>query len=236
MAAYVAIAADEPQRPVTLTYQVEWRLVHAGDVRLHWQPGGAPKSGDANLHLETAGLVAKLYTVNNDYRSKYDPGYCALSTAMDIREGSRQRQTQVIYDRQKARAFFLERDLAKNAQIANAEVATPACVHDVIGGLMALRYVKLEPGQSVNLPISDGKKFAQVRIEAQEREMVKTPLGTYPAIRYEVSLMNGVIYNRSGRVFVWLTDDERRLPVQFRVRLQILIGTINLQLVKEEKQ
>ena len=43
-----------------------------------------------------------------------------------------------------------------------------------------------------------------------------------------------MLYRRSGRLFVWLTDDERRLPVQIRVQLRFYIGTVTLQLEKEE--
>jgi hypothetical protein len=37
-------------------------------------------------------------------------------------------------------------------------------------------------------------------------------------------------------MYVWVSDDARRLPVQLRVRMQFLIGTITLQLEKEEIQ
>jgi hypothetical protein len=47
-------------------------------------------------------------------------------------------------------------------------------------------------------------------------------------------LMNGVIYQRKGRVFVWVSDDTRRIPVQIRLRLAFPIGTVTLQLQKEE--
>jgi hypothetical protein len=36
-------------------------------------------------------------------------------------------------------------------------------------------------------------------------------------------------------MYLWLTDDARKLPVQLRLRMQFLIGTITLQLEKEEK-
>jgi len=64
---------------------------------------------------------------------------------------------------------------------------------------------------------------------------VKTPAGTYKTVRYEAYLFNDVIYRRSGRLYIWLTDDRRRLPVQVQVRLHLAIGTITLQLEKEEK-
>ncbi len=42
--------------------------------------------------------------------------------------------------------------------------------------------------------MSDGRRAAQVKVDAQEREEVTTPAGTFKTIRYEVNLMNGVIY------------------------------------------
>ena len=100
------------------------------------------------------------------------------------------------------------------------------------GGLYYLRTLHLEPGQSTQAPVSDGKKSVMARIEAQQREDVKTPAGTFKTLRYEVFLFNDVLYRRSARVNVWLTDDARRLPVQIRVRMQFTIGTITMLLEK----
>ena len=73
----------------------------------------------------------------------------------------------------------------------------------------------------------------QYRVDFQRRETVKTPAGVFKALRYEAYLFDDVIYRRSGRVFIWLTDDSRRVPAQIQVRLQLAIGTITLQLEKE---
>jgi len=72
------------------------------------------------------------------------------------------------------------------------------------------------------------------KVEAAQREDVKTPDGTFKTIRYELYLFNHVLWDRSGHLTIWLTDDRRKLPVQIRVRLQFTIGTILLQLTKHE--
>jgi len=100
--------------------------------------------------------------------------------------------------------------------------------------LQRLRAQPPELGQSVLIPISDGKKAASVKIEAQEREEVSTPLGKFKTVRYEAFLFNDVLIGRKARMYVWLTEDARRLPVQIRVRMQFLIGTIELKLEKQE--
>ena len=126
--------------------------------------------------------------------------------------------------------------LQNNKVLRTAQVDIPHCVHDVLGGLLTLRGSPLEPGQSTLAPMSDGRRSAQVKVEAQEREEVTTPAGTFKTIRYETNLMNGVIYQRKGRAFVWISDDARRIPVQIRLRLAFPIGTITLQLQKENSK
>ena len=63
---------------------------------------------------------------------------------------------------------------------------------------------------------------------------METPLGKFKTIRYEAHLFNDVLINKKARLFLWVTDDDRRLPVQIRVRMQFLIGTIELKLEKQE--
>ena len=105
----------------------------------------------------------------------------------------------------------------------------------MLGALYVLRTLNLQPGQTTQVAISDGKKSVMARVEAQQREEVRTPAGVFKAIRYEAFLFNDVLYRRYGSLHVWLSDDARKLPVQIRVRLQLAIGTITLQLEKEEK-
>ena len=211
-----------------LTYTVEWRLIHAGDVVVESGPTSEV------VKLESAGMVSALYKIEDTYRVQFDSSFCAASSLMNSKEGSRPRETAISFDRNRNRAFLTEKDLIKNTIVSRTDVQIPNCAHDVITALKQLRRTKVDVGQSVQIPVSDGRKSAAVKIEAQERERVTTPAGTFNAVRYEVNLLNGVVYSRTGRVFIWLTDDDRRLPVQFRLRLSFPLGTVTLELEKEE--
>jgi hypothetical protein len=103
----------------------------------------------------------------------------------------------------------------------------------VVSGLYQLRTMALEPGKTVYIPVSDGKKSVNMKIECQRREEIKTLLGPKKTLLCEIFAFNDVLYRRPGHVHVWLTDDERRVPVQIEIRLQFTIGTVTLRLAKD---
>jgi hypothetical protein len=216
-----------------LNYNIEWRLISAGKARVGWQQD---RSGNAqiDLHVESIGLVSKLFRVDDLFRARYNPGLCAESSELTSHEGNRERETRIAYDAAAHKASYLERDRIKNTTLQQHEIEISSCVHDVAGGLYFLRTLNLEPGQSTTVPVTDGKKFAMAKVEAQQREDVKTPEGNFHTVRYEIYLFNNVIYRRPAHLNIWLTDDRRRLPVQIRVRMPITIGTITLELEKHE--
>lgn len=222
----------------TLHYNVEWRLINAGTAKIVFQknPPGSNAGASANLSLESTGMVAKLYKVNDHYRSNYEGDFCAVDSKLDASEGKRRRETTVRFDRVAGKANYLERDLVKNNIVKQTEVAIPDCVKDIVGGFYQLRRLNLQPGQSATVRLSDGKKSADVRVEAQDWETIKTPGNTkHRAMRYEAFIFHGALYDRSAKAYVWISEDEKRLPLQIKIRLNVAIGTVTLQLEKEER-
>ena len=216
----------------SFTYGVEWRLIRAGLAKISLTPLTGGWQGD--VHIESAGLVSKLYRIDDNYAVTIDEQLCARSTFMKAIEGKRERETKVTFDRANSKASYLERDLLQNKTVLAKETDTAGCVVEWVSGLYKVRAMKLEPGQSGTIPMSDGKRFAHVKVEAQEREEVITPLGKFKTVRYEIYAFDGALIARKARAFIWLTDDAKKTPVQIRVRMQFLIGTINLLLEKEE--
>ncbi|MGA2773875.1 MAG: DUF3108 domain-containing protein [Bryobacteraceae bacterium] len=219
----------------TLSYTVEWRLITAGKVKLEWTSEQRPPAGaQVHLRVESVGLVSRFFKVEDDYSASLNSALCGQSVQMTSLEGSRQRETRVTFDSTSRKASYLERDRVKNAVIATHDIDIPPCVHDVGGGFYFLRTLNLDPGQSIEVPVSDGKKSVTAKVEAQQREDVKTPAGTFKTIRHEIYLFNNVLYRRPAHLYIWLTDDRRKLPVRVQVRMQFAIGTITLLLEKAE--
>jgi len=227
----LASAALGAQTSEKFSFDVEWRLITAGRTDLTWEQGAGGFTGQ--LALRSTGLVSRLFKVNDIYDARGSHELCATETRLQAEEGDRKRDTLVRWNGTKS--HYLERDLLKNKVVLEQNLDVPPCVHDVLAALAKLRSLRtLGPGQSATLPISDGKKFVMARIDGQERERVSTKLGQFQTIRYEAFLFNEVLFKRSARLLIWISDDERRIPVQVQVRMRIHIGNVTFQLDKVE--
>ena len=57
--------------------------------------------------------------------------------------------------------------------------------------------------------------MVNARVEGQEREAITIGKTTYHTIRYEAFLFDNVLYQRKGRLWIWMTDDGARAPCSF---------------------
>ena len=78
---------------------------------------------------------------------------------------------------------------------------------------------------------SDGKLYP-LKVLIHRREEIRVPAGRFNCIVVEPMLEGEGIFNQTGRITIWLTDDDRRIPV--RVRSKVFVGSISIRLVSIE--
>lgn len=219
--------------PEKLTYRIEWRLVTAGTANLEFTRPNAGQWG-INLDLESTGVVNRLYRVQDKYRVSGDERFCPASATLEAQEGKRRNHSRLIFDNAAHKVHFEDQDFVNNRN-EKLELPILPCTREVAGALASLGQMNLEPGKSTVVPVTNGKRMAQAKVEAQGRETVNIDGKTFQTVRYEAFLFDNVLYKRKGRLFVWITDDAERTPVQFRIQLGFPIGTVSLELEKQQR-
>lgn len=222
---------DQPRSPFepgeTLVYDVTWSVFPAGDVRVELVRAGEESAGlfEVITTARSKGFVSLIFRVENEFRALFDPdSLCSRKILKKIHEGPRHRETQIVFDAKKRVAVFEDRDLKKPDQPPRRAVNDiPACVADVLTAFYVVRRRPLEVGESFVLPINDGAKTHAVAVEVQAREEIETPLGRHAALRVEPKVF-GTLYRRKGRMQIWFSDDERRLPL--RIKASVSVGAI----------
>ena len=187
-----------------------------------------------NLALESVGFVSKLFRILDTYKVTSTEQFCGEHLDFDAQEGKRHSITNIDFDPTHHKLFFNEKDLIKNS-VDRHEMEMPPCTYEITGGLAAVRQMRLEPGKSIALPMTTGKKLANVKVEAQAREKIVVNGKNLDTVRYEAFVFDNALYRRKGRLLIWMTDDPERLPVELRFQMGFPIGNITLELQKQEK-
>lgn len=101
--------------------------------------------------------------------------------------------------------------------------------YDTLSSFFYFRTVALQVGTSSFIDIFDCKRLWNTEVQVLRRERVKTKLGTFDTILIKPVLKFEGIFARTGDMHIWLTDDERRIPVQ--MKSQVKVGSFTATLV-----
>ena len=220
-----------------LTYNVSWKIFDAGIATMVLMDRVRIQNEEmykVNATVRSTGIVSALFKVVDVFESFFHTkDLCSHQIMKNILEGRRHRSTVVTFDKHSLTARMEDKDLAKpETGVKRVETSIPPCVQDVISALYVVRTKNLKVGEQIHFPISDGGRTYDVVVEIQAQEEIRTPAGTFQALRLEPRVFSGLFKSR-GRLFVWFTDDKVKIPVLFKARINI--GTITAALTQVDK-
>jgi len=203
-----------PER-TTFTYSVDWRLVTAGKATL--QLDNVNGEHHVVVDADSTGAVALLYHVHDRLETFYHPQTnCVLALTKHTEEGFRRVETKVRYDYGRKKAIVDEQNIrAKNQKHEENDIA--GCVTNTLAAVYYVGSQPLLPGAKFTFPSSDGGKIADIEVTVEARESVKTPAGKFETIRVSGEALSGPQQGK-GKIWMWYSDDDRRIPVQMRAR------------------
>ncbi len=210
-------------------------MINAGLATVQLSKDAASGGWELNLHVESAGLVSKLYRVVDSYTVATTNRFCLVNATLDAQEGKKHTISKMAVDEARKKVAFEERDLIEK-KTATKELEIAPCTYEVASAMAYMRTLNLDPGRSTVVPVTDGKRFTPVRLAAQSRDKISVGGKSYRTTRYEAYLFDEVLYKRHGRLLVWISDDADHVPVQFRLVLGFPIGTVTISLEKQERQ
>lgn len=227
-------AADASTGPFApgeeLEYRIRWGFITAGHARLQVLPLETYNGQSAyrfTLTARTTPFVDRLYKVRDVVHSVTAADMSrALEFAQDQQEGGTMRQLQVYFDWD---------DTPQAWRVLNDEAREPVSIEpgtfDPLSGVYALRQSVFVVGSDIELPVTDGKTCVRARGTVLREETIKTPAGKFETfvVQPELSEVRAV-FERSpnATMLVWVSKDERRLPV--RVTSEVFIGHFTAEL------
>ncbi len=155
--------------------------------------------------------------------------FTVLKTRKLEEQGKRIRDLAAVFDHEVRKVTWTIRDSNQNQapQASTTDFSEP--IQDVLTVIYFLRTQKLEPGKSFEVPISDAGRVFTMSVNAVERKQLNTVLGRVKTVRVEPNLFGDTRLVRArGALSIWLTDDDRHIPV--KAQLKVDIGTFDIKL------
>lgn len=108
-------------------------------------------------------------------------------------------------------------------------IPTYTFVQDAFSSLYFARTQDLVPGQELYIDNHTSKKNFPLTLKVLKREKVKVPAGEFKCLKVEPVMRAEGIFKAKGRIWVWLTDDEYKMPVLMKTEV-FFLGSISAQL------
>jgi len=143
---------------------------------------------------------------------------------MKIKEGKHRRDKEIIFDHEKRKARYIDHISGEKAEI---EIGRNT--YDPYSSFYYLRTLPLETGKSVFVSILDNKQLWNVEVQVIKKERLKTILGNVDTILIKPLIKSEGIFERKGEIYIWLTNDARRIPVKMKTK--VTIGSVTATLV-----
>lgn len=143
---------------------------------------------------------------------------------MLLKEGSRTRDREITFNRTAGTARFHDRISGEQL-----DVAIGGDTLDIYSSFYFVRHQSLAPGKSIYLNVLDSKQLHRIEVRVLRKERVKVPAGEFATIVLEPMVKSEGVFEGKRGAYIWLTDDERRIPV--KVQTKVRVGSVTAVLV-----
>jgi uncharacterized protein DUF3108 len=213
--------------PEKLTYDVTWTGIKAGTAT---QEILVEKD---NLRVistvRSADWISVFFPVEDRVESLLTKGPPSrvglpLNFRMKVKEGKHRKDKEIIFEHGKGRARYIDH---KNGENAIVEIGRNT--YDTYSSFYYIRMLPMEVGKSVFVSVLDNKQLWNIEVQVLKKERISTVMGEINTILINPMLKNEGMFERKGAIYIWLTDDDRRIPVKMKTK--VAIGSITATLV-----
>ena len=225
-----------------LHFDISWGWITAGKAKMFLLPE-ANQSKDFKFNIY----------VRDTFLSAFFPVRDTITTSMDgetmlpkhflkiTNEGSYHQRVHIDFDRKNNLAnladtvFKEEDDLFKPKKSSDTTVTIDMESHSITSAFLMFRHLDLEPGKEFKFSAVSGKKKYELLVKCHKIETIKVPAGKFKCFKVEplIDSSDGIM-NAKGKMTIWITTDERRIPVLMKSK--VAIGSIDAELTRVEYQ
>ncbi len=162
-----------------------------------------------------------IYKVEDKYQTFVDvKGLFPWKFTQKIREGGYKRDFEAEFDQRR-----------NIATTTDGTYIIPPYVHDVVSAFYFARtfdFSSMRPGQKTELRNFYKDSTYTLAVKFLGYQKVSVAAGTFDCVLIEPLMTEGGLFRSEGRILIWMTNDEQRIPV--KVDTKVAVGYIEAEL------
>jgi hypothetical protein len=211
-----------------LVFDISYGFIHAGEGVLEipeFRYVNGRKCFLVKFQVKSAKALSWIYKVEDRYETYVDAeGIFPWQFEQHIREGGYHRDFMAFFDQASHRVSTSE-----------GEYGVPPYVYDIVSAFYYVRtqnFNDARPGQRIHLQNFYNDSTYKLDVKFLGRQTIEVDAGTFDCILVEPMVREGGLFKSEGRIIIWLTDDEKKIPI--KVSTQIVIGSVDGELREYE--
>lgn len=211
----------------TLTYEVGYGSLIGGYgyIKIDKEPAEVfgRKCYAVNFGVKSTPAISRLYYIHDRYKSYIDiDGIFSWRFSQKIHEQKYKKTAWATFDQKNLKAYTKD-----------TTVSILPFEHDVVSAFMYVRTMDL-----ASMP--DGHEFKlhnfwedstyQINVKIIKRETIDVPAGRFRCIVVQPTIEGGDLFSHDEEIWIWLTDDKRKVPV--KVGTKLFFGYVGAELIK----
>jgi len=183
--------------------------------------------------VTSKGFFARLFNLSfrEVIESIVEPmSFTVKKTTILDEQGKRVRTTESTFDSSKGKMTWTLRDPNNPASEPRQAIAEfSGQLQDVLSAIYFIRTQPLEVGKTFEVFIGEGGRVYTIPVKVSEKKQMKTVLGRVDVLRVNAELFGPQrLIDEAGEFSIWVTDDQRHIPVGGRVKTDY--GTFDIKL------
>lgn len=217
-----------PSLSERLVYNVYWLGIKAGTATLSIE--NTPDGIVITSRARSAPFVSIFYEVDDFAQSILYPDGYPSKYILKIREGRHRRDKVILFGIKPEKG---PQKVIYNNRLENetVEFDLERRAFDPLSAAYAISRRYLQVGRSEYIDIFDGKKLWNTEIQVLRKERIRVPAGEFDTIVIRPILKSEGIFMKKGEIYIWLTDDDRKIPVMLKSKVKV--GSFKAKLVED---
>lgn len=216
-----------------IKYKVRWAFVQAGWAEIELKRNER-EIYHIRLDTESSGVVSSIFHVDDHAECWVDSKLCTIEYKKNQREGRWIADEHVVFDYSKRRILYEIKKKKTPGEIEERkeeiDMGDIECFQDMVSSLYFFRTIDIKEGGTYKIPTFDRGKIFITELNVVGKEKISTEIGEFEAyILQPISKLEGAFRTRKGRMWVWISTDERKIPL--KIKAKFTFGSVYMDIV-----